>query len=826
MHFNFKKFGSISILNDDSYWTNTELELQAFIRVNELIGLGFKSGDKVVIAHGGTLNFFADLFAVWCLGGCACCLNENSTREEIIRIAKFVNSKFILVGASVDKKLILKGVNVISLKGVPNCNDNDIQKYIDISKIDLDALILFTSGTTGVPKGVTHTYRGLLSRLVLNWECIPYKDRVVGLCTLPTHFGHGLIGNCLTVLMGGGDLIISSGSELAINGNLGEVIDKHKVSFMSSVPSFWRGVLRSTSPIGESLRRVHIGSAPLSEQLWNDVITWTGIKNIVNMYGITETANWICGASAEEYNPESGLVGKPWGGEICVLDENNSFCSSGYGELIVQTPSIMREYFNLPLESSEAIKGGWFKTGDYGKIDKKGVVVITGRKKYQINKAGIKIHPEDIDILLEGNKEVLEACTFGIDDEISGQVVGVAISPNDNHSFDLKKLKKWVSKKIVKDKNPDFWFVLDSIPKTDRGKINRDNVASLCFSNAHVESAESTNSDPVVKILKEVLGVNIVDHHNLVASEIDEWDSLAMLRVMLALEKYIDREVSADELLLLDSYSGIKSILDKTYFKPKKVNDKNKRQELMSIVKKAGYGKHKINHMLISHSFCNKFGVKNIGLLMKDLIKELPDDSTLVMGGFTWDFIDSAEYTSDDSSTQLGIVNEQFRRIKGVKRSCHPIYSYLSIGPLTGELFKDQTSDCWGEGSVTLKLIKDYDTRVICLGLGLKDGEGLVAATGIHALEQQFKVPYRFFKIFKGDVNFGDGHIKYQAKMYVRDLNKSLRSSWLSAANLMRERGVVYEDLSGSVYAYNNNNLHDVASSLLKENLYVFNVSK
>ena len=131
--------------------------------------------------------------------------------------------------------------------------------------------------------------------------------------------------------MGGGDLIIAPGSILSSTGSLGELIDEYNVQFMSSVPSFWKAVLRGKKPIQKSLKRVHIGSAPLSSQLWNEIINWTGTKNVVNMYGITETANWVWGASAEEFQPENGLIGRPWGGSIAVKNENDILSFHGYG---------------------------------------------------------------------------------------------------------------------------------------------------------------------------------------------------------------------------------------------------------------------------------------------------------------------------------------------------------------------------------------------------------------------------------------------------------------------------------------------------------------
>ncbi len=827
MRIDFNKLGSIKSISQNVEWSNITLSSEVESRMKALIQLGLKPNDRIIIAHGGTLEFFADLFAVWQLGGCACCINEDSTTSELIRLTSFVNATMILLGKdNVEHDLSSLEVDVVCLETECIYEDIDFQKYIDLPSLDLDALILFTSGTTGTPKGVTHTYRGILSRLSLNWEYIPSKEREVGLCPLPTHFGHGLIGNCLTVLMGGGDLIIAPGSILSSTGSLGELIDKYNVQFMSSVPSFWKAVLRSKKPVQKSLKRVHIGSAPLSSQLWNEIMNWTGIKNVVNMYGITETANWVCGASAEDFQPENGLIGRPWGGSVAVKNENDIFCSNGYGELLVQTPSLMREYFNLPSESLEVLKGGWFKTGDYGSIDEHGVIRLTGRKKYQINKAGIKIQPEDIDMLLESNEDISEACSFGIEDEVSGQVVGVAICPNNIKTFELNGIKEWIVKKIVKDKIPEYWFILDEIPKTDRGKVNRDNVAKLCLEQKKANTRLHNYKDQTLEILSRVIDLDsTIDSSKILAKNIDSWDSLATLRIMLLVEEHLKRQITTDELLLLNSYNGVKSVLENTVTQHTEESDKESQDELVSIIKNAGFGKKTITQMLISHSFCLEFGIKNIEKFLQRLIHELPKDATLVMGGFTWDFINSSRYSHSDSHTQIGIINEKFRRIRGVKRSKHPIYSYLSIGPLASELFKDQTNDSWGDGSVAKKLIEDYDTRVICLGLGLKDGEGLIGATSLHAMEQKFKVPYRFMKSFKGRVDFGGGYKKYEAFMYVRNLTESSRSSWSPAAKVLRQNGEVHQDLNGDIYAYDNKKLYSVACNLLEKDINIFKIS-
>jgi oxalate---CoA ligase len=467
--------GSIVVLKDGKSWSKDKLSSEVAKRSMTLSSLGIKQGDRILILHGGSAEFFADLFAVWNIGACAACINPDSTISEIKIINKFIKPKLALISNNNSNLVNVNAVNLTDNTVV----DSTLHKS---SRIDDDALILFTSGTTGVPKGVVHTFRSLLSRIVLNQKEIPEKDMEVTLSPLPTHFGHGLIGNCLTPLLTGKQLILASGGDIGFIAKLGEVIDKYGVTFMSSVPSMWKIAIKmSHSPKMKTLRRIHIGSAPLSADLWKNVIVWAGIRTVVNMYGITETANWIAGASADDFDPEDGLVGHTWGGFAAIYKDNGDFLSHGKGEILVQNPSIMSGYYLQEKLNNEALLNGWFRTGDIGTIDKKGVIRITGRKKFEINRAGLKIHPEDIDILLEQHPSINEACAFAIPDTIAGEIVGVAICYVEGKTIDINELESWCIERLVKEKVPEKWFILTEIPKTDRGKINRDIVASACL---------------------------------------------------------------------------------------------------------------------------------------------------------------------------------------------------------------------------------------------------------------------------------------------------------------------------------------------------------
>jgi acyl-CoA synthetase (AMP-forming)/AMP-acid ligase II len=263
---------------------------------------------------------------------------------------------------------------------------------------------------------------------------------------------------------------------------MGDIVDRHEISFMSSVPAFWKMVGRlSEPPQDQSLLRVHVGSAPLSADLWRQIVEWSGTDDVVNMYGITETANWIAGASARDLPPEDGLIGRMWGGEAAVRAADGSVRAEGEGELMVQSPSLMTGYYRLDDKTREVLVDGWFRTGDVGRIDGDGVMRLTGRQKSEINRAGLKIHPEDIDLLLERHELIREACAFGFADPISGEAVGVAISLVDGSEIGVPEIRAWCAERLAREKRPDKWFIVADIPKTDRGKINRERVADHCL---------------------------------------------------------------------------------------------------------------------------------------------------------------------------------------------------------------------------------------------------------------------------------------------------------------------------------------------------------
>ncbi len=141
----------------------------------------------------------------------------------------------------------------------------------------------------------------------------------------------------------------------------------------------------------------------------------------------------------------------------------------------------MKGYFQLPEKTEEVMRDGWFHTGDIGRIGDDGMAYLTGRERYVINRGGLKVHPEDVDMLLERHEIVDEACAFAIPHETEGETVGVALALKPGAHFDEAQIRRWCAERLSREKTPGQWFVVDEVPKTDRGKINRDTVATHCL---------------------------------------------------------------------------------------------------------------------------------------------------------------------------------------------------------------------------------------------------------------------------------------------------------------------------------------------------------
>lgn len=369
---------------------------------------------------------------------------------------------------------------------------------------DDDALILFTSGTTGVPKGVVHTHRSLQARWAALRDHLGLEAYRRTLCLLPTYFGHGLICNALFPWLFSQDLYVTPPFSSDVLMGLGSLIDEHEITFLSSVPSLWGPVLKLAKPPSRrTLKRIHCGSEPFSADTWKKIQDWASIPEVFNAYGITETGSWVAGTTVGDFVPEDGLIGAPWGSVIKILKsretgrppESEMECKTGEpGYVWINTPALMRGYFQQEELTREVVCRGWFVPGDIGLFDERGRLYLKGREREEINKGGMKIYPADVDAVAARFERTLDVCTFGFEDPLYGRNVGMAVALRHADKTAIRELYRWMKRHLAEHKMPVRWYLMDFIPRNSRGKVNRSEVMKHCAKLAPLPLQEILNS--------------------------------------------------------------------------------------------------------------------------------------------------------------------------------------------------------------------------------------------------------------------------------------------------------------------------------------------
>lgn len=477
-------------------WDRASILQQFYRRIAYLQHHGLSDSDVVFLHYGNTLEFFVDLLAIWSLGGCVVPIDSRLTTFEVEVLARAARPSISLwLGipeTSAARVLSNMGIKVLDTSEIADGGPGTpaISVSGNILLLDRPALILFTSGTTGDPKGVVHTHRSLRAKWVALRQSLGLRTFRRTLCLLPTHFGHGLICNCLFPWLSGQDLFILPPFKTEVIVQLGTLLDNNGITFMSSVPTMWRLALKvARPPRSHSLQRVFSGSAPLSAFLWREIQAWTGTREVLNSYGITETGSWVAGTTGSGFSPEDGLIGEAWGAVIKVLKNSDTEtppclsleCSGGEaGYVWINTPALMKGYFGREDLTRKVVSQGWFYTGDIGLLDDRGLLYLKGREREEINKGGMKVHPADIDAVAERFENILNVCTFGFEDPLYGEDVGIAVVLNEPKRDHLRDLVHWLRQHLGKHQMPQRWYLLDAIPRTSRGKVNRSHVAKIC----------------------------------------------------------------------------------------------------------------------------------------------------------------------------------------------------------------------------------------------------------------------------------------------------------------------------------------------------------
>jgi acyl-CoA synthetase (AMP-forming)/AMP-acid ligase II len=345
---------------------------------------------------------------------------------------------------------------------------------------DTIGLLMYTSGTTGVPKGVLLSHANLIA--AGSNVCVAHKlsPGDTGMCVLPIYHINGL---CVTVM---GTLVSASGLVMPRRFSATHFWGQMKrfdCSWFSAVPTLFAYLLNDeTVPElnRERLRFSRSASAPLPPEIHRQFEKRFNIP-IIETMGLTETGAQILSNPLPPAERKIGSPGIGYGNEIAIADaELNLLGPNIEGEILVRGRNVMQGYLDRPEETSKTITpDGWLRTGDLGRMDEDGFIFVTGRIKELIIKGGENIAPREIDEALLEHDAVLEAAAFARECKDYGQRVEACVRLKDGKLISEEALREFCKSRIGAYKTPDHIHFLDDLPKGPSGKVQRMKLLDL-----------------------------------------------------------------------------------------------------------------------------------------------------------------------------------------------------------------------------------------------------------------------------------------------------------------------------------------------------------
>jgi long-chain acyl-CoA synthetase len=460
----------VALVDEDKKWTFGELaaEVDSIARMlREKV-----PGDTVGILLLNSERYVATLLATWKAGKTAVPLNYLLPPQELAFIIRdsgmsaLVSSQFFSQALAAIKPLFGdRGVILMA----------DAADFTSSAATDSQALAyrnpalyLYTSGTTGRPKGVILSHQNLLQNVDACGKAGEFDQRDVFLCLLPFFHTYAITGTILLPLLNGCSMVLVDRFH---PHKVLKLIEEHRISVFLAIPSMYRVLAMAEGGFNVSSVRFPIsGGEPLPVAVAEAFEKRFGV-HICEGYGQTEASPVV--TLNLPGKRKLGTVGLALPGiEISIWDEaRNPLPIEAIGEIMIRGANVMEGYYHLPEETAKAITNGWLHSGDLGKIDAEGFVSITGRKKDLIISAGENIYPREVEEVLAQHPKVKEVAVIGIKDEVRGEMPKAFLLLHDGMAVEDRELRAFCKDKLAHYKVPKHFEVLADFPRTPTGKV-------------------------------------------------------------------------------------------------------------------------------------------------------------------------------------------------------------------------------------------------------------------------------------------------------------------------------------------------------------------
>ena len=442
----------------------------------KLTDKGLSKGESVAIASPNCAESVTAFYGAVYGGFRATMINLAAGREAIAYALEHSEARIAYVHGSCQDLFDAanpKGAKAISIDATVEAT------LFDVSPED-HALLMYTSGTTGRPKGVVHTNASLLAGGWTTAIAHQFSESDRGFCLLPIYHINGL---CVTVI---GSLI--SGGSLAMVAKFSasgfwEQADNSEVTWFSAVPTIISHLLHSEAEPAECCKsRIRFGrsaSSALAVETQSAFEARFSVP-ILETMGLTETAAQILSNPLPPGVRKIGSPGIAYGCEVKIQGPDGTNLPRGVeGEIVVRGPNTLLEYLKNPEATAATFRNGWLRTGDLAKMDEDGYVFVTGRRKELIIKGGENIAPREVDEALYSHPDVIEAAAFARPCDSYGERIEAAVRVRDGSDLNAQALIEICQERLGKFKSPDTVHFMDDFPKGPSGKIQRLKLAAL-----------------------------------------------------------------------------------------------------------------------------------------------------------------------------------------------------------------------------------------------------------------------------------------------------------------------------------------------------------
>lgn len=470
---------NIAVVDNNKKITYKELYNFVHNKSKYLIELGLKKGDRACVLFENSWPLIICFLAGLKEGVIIVPLNPKSTLIENERIINNCSAKAVFF----DKNLEVNLPSFKSLKSIQYFKYFNENKYINVIDVPIHkkcsvkeeeiAFILYTSGTTGLPKGAMITNFNIIHSCFHFQNTLKLSEKDKSILAVPATHITGLVAHVMTMLYVGGSLILMKSFKVKEFLTLAE---KEKLSYLIMVPAMYNLCLHR-----EDLRKYNLlnwriggfGGAPMPVGTIKKLKQTIPSLLLINAYGSTETCSPATIMPLKYKKNLIASVGRVVeAGKILIMNEKGYEVATGQpGELWISGPMVIPGYWNDASRTKKEFVSGFWKSGDIGYVDNEGYIFILDRKKDVINRGGYKIYSSEIENLLSLSDLVIETAVLPCEDSILGEKIHVVIYTKEDSKI-IDQLKSICTKTLAEYKQPDYWtFLNKELPKNKNGKV-------------------------------------------------------------------------------------------------------------------------------------------------------------------------------------------------------------------------------------------------------------------------------------------------------------------------------------------------------------------